>query len=209
MSILKNLGISLGVMSIIAGGSLAVISASAHSRMFDSSAVQFITSGDLAGYKNYLIGQETTRINAIDQAAFDKIKAEYTNQKPLLDLKAKYEPELNTLAKAKDQAGFVALFNKFQTESQPLMETARAAHEAQEVADGRVDSNNRVKTAPTATQLADMANREYTQAVAQITAGQTYTIHGKGGFGGGKHGSRGNHGDFDSLKQSSQSAIIN
>jgi hypothetical protein len=188
MSILKNLGISLGVLSIIAGGSLAVISASANGRMFDSSAVQFIASGDLTGYKNHLIAQETSRINAIDQTAFDKIKADYTNQKPILDLKAKYETELNTLAKSKDQAGFVTLFNKYQAEAQPLMETARAAHEALEIADGRADSNKKVRTTPTEAQLADMANREYSHAVAQIAAGKAYTIHGKGGFGGGRHG---------------------
>lgn len=195
MTILKTAGISLGILAIVGGGSLAVISASAQGRMFDSSAISFIQNGDLAGYKNYLIGQETTRINAIDQTKFDKIKANYTAQKPLLDLQAKYEAQLITLATNKDQVGFVTLFKQFQTQAKPLMDAQRAAHDAQEAtksgssASSSTEINNRSLrgnrgTIPTLTdaQLTDMANRTYTRAVADIAAGKTFKL----GFGGGK-----------------------
>jgi hypothetical protein len=191
MSILKNVGISLGVLAIVGGGSLAVVSASAQGRPFDSNAISFIQSGDLAGYKNYLIGQATTRINTIDQAQFTKIQARTAAQKPMTDLVAKYEPQLNTLATNKDQAGFVALLKQFQTEAKPIMD-------AQKVADAnstdatkqgrRMDKGqNDPKTPPTDAQLTEMATKTYTKAVADIAAGKTFKL-GFGGRGGEMHG---------------------
>jgi hypothetical protein len=200
-NILKKTSLAFGVLAVLGGGSVALISASAQGRMFDSSAISFIQNGDLAGYKNYLIGQATTRINAIDQAKFDKIKTRYTEMKPILDLQAKYEPQLIILATAKDQAGFVELFKKFQAEAKPLMEAQKTAHDAQEATESSTSStdstNNRQNRrgknfdrnfTPTEAQLTDMANREYNKAVADIAAGRTYQI----GFGG--HGGKGGHG---------------
>lgn len=214
MSILKKVGITLGTLAIIGGGSLAAITASANSsRMFDTNAVQYITSGDLAGYKSYLIGQESTRINNIDQAKFDKIKSNYTVQKPLLDLQAKYEPQLITMASNKDQAGFVSLFKQFQAESKPVMESLRAAHEAEETTKSATSSastyrqnhrNDMVnKPVMTDEQLTNMANRQYTNAVNDIAAGRTYKI----GFG--KRGGMAmKHGYFGSKSKSDSSAPV-
>jgi hypothetical protein len=217
MSILKTAGISLGLLAIIGGGSLAVISTSAQGRMFDSSAVSFIQSGDLAGFKNYLIGQETTRINAIDQTKFDKIKADYTAQKPLLDLAAKYEPQLTTLATNKDQAGFVTLLKQYQTEAKPLIDAHRVANDAQEATESSSNTTNSTdnfkqsgrgnkgqnkngqKTPLTDAQLTDMANRTYTRAVADIAAGKTFKLgfRGRGGMHGDmENGMKGNRGNW-------------
>lgn len=217
MSILKTAGISLGILAIIGGGSLAVISASAHSRMFDSTAAQFLTSGDLSGYKNYLIGQETTRINTIDQTQFSKIQANYTIQKPLIDLAAKYEPQFTTLATNKDQAGFVTLFKQYQAEAKPLMDaqqTARQAQEATESSQSSTDANKQNRRgnrsnmtnrpAPTDAQLTDMANRTYTKAVADIAAGKTFKL----GFGGGMRGHEGFGGRMNKNNQSDSSIPV-
>jgi hypothetical protein len=207
MSIVKSAGISLGILAIVGGGSLAVISASAKSgRMFDTNAISFIQSGDLAGYRNYLIGQETTRINAIDQAQFTKIQARTSAQKPLMDLTAKYEPQLTTLATNKDQAGFVTLFKQYQTEAKPLMDAQRTANDAQEATESSSTATNSTdarkqgrrgnkgqgqngpKTPPTDAQLTDMATKTYTKAIADIAAGKTFKL-GFGGRGSMMHGS--------------------
>lgn len=197
MTIFKKVGITLATLAIVGGGSLAVITASANGgRMFDTNAVQFITNGDLAGYKNYLIGQETTRINAIDQTQFDKIKVGYAVQKPLLELQAKYEPQLITLATNNDQAGFVTLFKQYQTEAKPVLDAIRAPSQAQQATQNSNATDpinkrgiNSNRPAPTDAQLTEMANREYTKAVENISAGRTYKI----GFGGRgrKHGTMG------------------
>jgi hypothetical protein len=190
MSILKNTSLALGILAIVGTGSIALISANAQGRMFDSNAASFIQSGDLAGYKNYLIGQETTRINAIDQAKFDKIKVEYTAQKPLLDLQAKYEPLLLPFVTNKDQAGFVSKYKEFQTEAKPLMEAQRTARQAKEASNPNraIKSNNMMnKTAPTDQQLTDMATSVYNKAVTDTADGKTFKL----GFGGSKgHGGK-------------------
>jgi hypothetical protein len=198
MSILKTAGISLGVLAIIGGGSLAVITASAQGRAFDTNAISFIQSGDLAGYKNYLIGQATTRINAIDQDQFTKIQARTIAQKPLIDLTAKYEPQLTTLATNKDQVGFVALLKQYQSEAKPLIDAQRTANDAQEATESSSTSMNSAdatkqgrrgnkgqnqngpKTPPTDAQLTEMATKTYTKAVADIAAGKAFKL----GFGG-------------------------
>jgi hypothetical protein len=218
MSILKNVGISLGVLAIVGGGSLAVITASAQGRAFDSNAISFIQSGDLAGYKNYLIGQATTRINAIDQAQFTKIQARTAAQKPMADLVAKYEPQLNTLATNKDQAGFVALFKQFHSEAKPLMDAQKVANDAQEATETATNSadatkqgrrgnkdQNGPKTPPTDAQLADMATKTYTKAVADIAAGKTFKL-GFGGRGGMHDGMMGMKGGFGGMHNESDNA---
>jgi hypothetical protein len=202
MTILKTAGISLGILAIVGGGSLAVISTSAQGRMFDSTATQFLTSGDLAGYKNYLIGQETTRINAIDQTQFAKIQANAKAMQPLTDLQAKYEPQLATAITNKDQATFVSLFKQYQGEAKPLMDAMHTAMQANRLANANdtgyhknTGTNNTPRAAPTDAQLTDMANKAYSKGLADVTAGKAFKLHagfgGRGGMYGGTSGNKG------------------
>jgi hypothetical protein len=213
MSILKNTSLALGILAIVGTGSIALISANAQGRMFDSNAASFIQSGDLAGYKNYLIGQETTRINAIDQAKFDKIKTDYTAQKPLLDLQAKYEPLLLPFVTNKDQAGFVSKYKEFQNEAKPLMEaqrTARQDNQTKETNDNLTNSNRKNKmkemmnsqNTPTDQQLTEMATKSYQRALKQVANGETFKL----GFGGGRGGMMGGR---EMMKNSGSNTNVN
>ena len=180
MSIIKKMGITLGTLALIAGGSLAVVSASAQSKMFDSKAAQFIASEDLAGYKSYLTNQKSTRINAIDQTIFDQIKLKYQAQKPLLDLNAKYEPKLIELASKNDESGFVILFTKYQIEAKPIFESIKMNKSK------KVNTSTEIKELDTNSseeRLNKKATKEFNRAVKKIAKGQTYSIHPKGLFG--------------------------
>jgi hypothetical protein len=207
MSIFKTAGISLGILGIVGGGSLAVITASAQGRRtFDSNAISFIQSGDLSGYRNYLIGQATNRINAIDQTQFTKIQANATAMKPLTDLQAKYEPQLATAITNKDQAGFVVLFKQYQSEVKPLIDAMHTAMQANRPANSsdtgfhkNKGNTNTPKTPPTDAQLTEIANRIYNKAVADIAAGKTFKL-GFGGRGGEMHsGMMGMKGGFGEM----------
>lgn len=174
------MGITLGTLALIAGGSLAVVSASAQSKMFDSKAAQFIASEDLAGYKSYLTNQKSTRINAIDQTIFDQIKLKYQAQKPLLDLNAKYEPKLIELASKNDESGFVILFTKYQIEAKPIFESIKMNKSK------KVNTSTEIKELDTNSseeRLNKKATKEFNRAVKKIAKGQTYSIHPKGLFG--------------------------
>jgi hypothetical protein len=117
MSISKKIIVSLSLLAIIGGISIAVISVSANGKILDSQAFAFIQNGDLNGYKTYMINEQTAPINDIDQARFDMIKTKYTAAKPLMDLQTKYESQLTIFATSKDQASYVSTFKQYQKEA--------------------------------------------------------------------------------------------
>jgi hypothetical protein len=182
MSISKKIVVSLSFLAIIGGISIAIISVSANGKMFGSQAVAFIQNGDLGGYKTYLINEQTNRINNIDQAKFDEIRARYETAKPLMDLQVKYEPQLKRLATNNDEAGFVALFKQYKEEAKPLMDVRREARNSDNVSDkgGRRSYKMKMKSmmnwTPTQEEKDQLAKNEYQRALRDIAAGREYNL---------------------------------
>jgi hypothetical protein len=121
MSISKKIIVSLSLLAVIGGISIAIISVSANGKLVDTQAFAFIQNNDLNAYKTYTLNEQATRINNIDQARFDKIKKKYINAKPLMELQTKYEALLTPLATNKDQTGFANTYREYINESQKLM----------------------------------------------------------------------------------------
>jgi hypothetical protein len=120
MSISKKIIFSLSLLAFIGGISIAVISVSANGKLINSQAFTFIQNSDLSGYKTFMINEETARIQNIDQAQFDKIKAKYEKAKPLMELQTKYEALLTPFATSKDQASYVSTFKQYIKEAESL-----------------------------------------------------------------------------------------
>jgi hypothetical protein len=181
MSISKKIVISLSFLAIVGGISIAIISVSANGKIFDSQAVAFIQNGDLSGYKTYLINQQTNKINSIDQVKFDKIKAKYEAAKPLMDLQAKYEPQLKVLASNKDEVGFVTLFKQYKEEAKPLIESRnKASYPVDKNSNSKkiYENKNDKKTnfAPTEEQKEELAKNEFQRALRDIAGGREYNL---------------------------------
>jgi hypothetical protein len=117
MSISKKIIVSLSLLAIIGGISIAVISVSANGKLIDTQAFAFIQNNDLNGYKTYMLNEATNKIKNIDQSRFDEIKKKYTNAKPLMDLQTKYETQLTTFATSKDQASYVSTYKQYVKEA--------------------------------------------------------------------------------------------
>jgi hypothetical protein len=180
MSISKKIVVSLSFLAIIGGISIAIISVSANGKMFNSQAVAFIQNGDLNGYKTYLINEQTTKINNIDQAKFDQIRARYEAAKPMMELQTKYESQLKGLASNKDEAGFIALFKQYREEVKPIMESAK-----EDVNSENLDTKSErrghkakidINQTPTQEDKDQLAKSEYQRALRDIVAGREYNL---------------------------------
>jgi hypothetical protein len=178
MSISKKIVVSLSFLAIIGGISIAIISVSANGKMFDSQAVAFIQNGDLGGYKTYLINEQTNRINNIDQAKFDQIRAKYEAAKPLMDLQTKYETQLKELAANKNEAGFVALFKQYKVEQKPLLESRKQDISSQDsYSKGRHAAHKmNMNLNLTQEQEDELTKNEYHRAIRDIEAGRQYNL---------------------------------
>jgi hypothetical protein len=182
MSISKKIVVSLSFLAIIGGISIAIISVSANGKMFDSQAIAFIQNGDLGGYKTYLINQETNRINNIDQAKFDQIRAKYEAAKPLMDLQVKYEPQLKGLAINKNESGFIALFNQYREEAKPLFDTRKELRSKENFdtkgryRDHGARLDSMMNFTPTNEQKDQLVKNEYQRALRDIEKGRDYNL---------------------------------
>lgn len=182
MSISKKIVVSLSFLAIIGGISIAIISVSANGKLFDTQAVAFIQNGDLSGYKTYLINEQTNRINSIDQAKFDKIRAKYEAAKPLMDLQAKYEPELKILASDKNETGFLVLFKQYREEVKSIMDQNKTGYDSGQVVDLSKHNGKKMKmdrfmnTELTEDQKSQMAQNEYRRALRDLEAGRDYNL---------------------------------
>jgi hypothetical protein len=155
MSISKKIIVSLSLLAMIGGISIAVISVSANGKVIDSQAFAFIQNGDLNGYKTYMLEEQNTRIGNIDQAKFDKIREKYFAAKPLMDLQTKYEAQLTIFAISKDQASYVSTFKQY------LKEVAA------------IEKRNK---SPTEDQMNKMAMKSYEKSLEDLAEGRKISI---------------------------------